>query len=139
MGRDPCRSQARFVAGGLLAFDTRDPAARAWEQWGGTDRTALDDGTFLDSSYATTFHDDIATADHVYAFSDGTRPSAEVLAAPWPGTTWARAEWGYRFRSPELIRQTLEEAGFVIDHIYGGWREEPLGRGVGEIVVIAKA
>ena len=51
-----------LVDGGLLAFDTRDPAAKAWETWGGTDRTELPDGSVLDSSYMVTFRDDVAVA-----------------------------------------------------------------------------
>lgn len=128
-----------LVAGGLLAFDTRDPEGTAWETWGSTERTELDDGTFLDSSYTVALQGDIAVADHVYAFSDGILPPTEVLSRPRPGTTWARAEWGYRFRSRELVCRTLEEAGFVVEHLYGGWSNEPVGEGVGEIVVVARA
>jgi SAM-dependent methyltransferase len=125
-----------LMPGGRLAFDTRDPAAKAWETWSGGGRTELPDGSVVDNSITVTFQDEVATADHVFAFSDGTRSTAEVLATPLPGTTWAQAKWGYRFRSEELIRRTLEDTGFEIDHVYGGWNEEPPGEGVGEFVVI---
>jgi SAM-dependent methyltransferase len=128
-----------LVPRGLLAFDTRDPAAEAWKNWENSDRVALADGAFLDSSVTVTFRDGIAWGDYVYAVSDGSLPQAEVLAGPRPGTMWARSKWGYRFRPPELVRRSLEEAGFVVEHLYGGWHEERVGEGVGEIVVLATA
>lgn len=85
-------------------------------------------GTILDSSYTVAPDGDIAIDDHVHAFSDGTLPSTEVLSEPRPGTTWAPGAWGLRFRSPEFVRLTLEEAGFVVEHLYGGWNEEPFGK-----------
>jgi hypothetical protein len=44
------------------------------------------------------------------------------------------------FRSEQLVRATLEDAGFRIDHVFGGWRREPVGSGAaGEIIVVARA
>ena len=128
-----------LVPDGFLAFDTRDPAAKAWESWGGGGRSLLADGLVVDNAIAMSFQHDIAMAEHVMAFSDGSRPADEVRATPLPGTTWAKAQWGYRFRTPDHVQKTVEAAGFTIESVYGGWHQEPLGEGVGEIVVIARA
>lgn len=119
-----------LVPGGRLAFDTRDPAARAWERWPrGRSRTTLPDGTVLDSDTTMAFADDVAWFESEMVLSDG--------AGAGPGATHSRARWGYRFRSAELVRQSLAEAGFRVDALFGGWHEEPLGEGCGEIVVVA--
>ena len=36
------------------------------------------------------------------------------------------------------IRSSLHQAGFTIDHLYGGWQREPIGDGDGELLVIAR-
>ncbi|MCU1395146.1 MAG: class SAM-dependent methyltransferase [Ilumatobacteraceae bacterium] len=43
-----------------------------------------------------------------------------------------------RFRSEAEVRASLEAAGFVVDHIVGGWNGEPVGAGDGELLVIAR-
>ena len=137
--------KASLVPGGLLAFDSRDPADRAWEAWMsphggfvGDHRTVLPDGTVLDTSTTMTFADDIATAETFSVLSDGSRLHSPRDRDLVPGTTWTRARWAYRFRSAELIQAALEDAGFWIEHLHGGWHQEPIGAGVGEIVVVAR-
>lgn len=44
-----------------------------------------------------------------------------------------------RFRSEGPLRASLEHAGFTVAQIYGGWNREPIGRGDGEFLVIARA
>ncbi|GAA1112733.1 hypothetical protein HNR24_002199 [Nesterenkonia jeotgali] len=43
-----------------------------------------------------------------------------------------------RFRSQDQIRSMLIEAGLVVEDVFGGFRSEPVGRGVGALVVIAQ-
>jgi hypothetical protein len=38
-----------------------------------------------------------------------------------------------------LVTSSLENAGFDVSHVYGGFHEEPLGEGSGDIVVVATA
>lgn len=120
-----------LVPGGLLAFDTRDPAARAWESWPAEIHAVLPDGSVLDISTTKTFVDDVARFRGTVTLSDGSGRSL--------GSTVSRTEWGYRFRSPELVRESLAAAGFAVEAMYGGWHGEPVGDGVGEIVVVATA
>jgi len=129
-----------LAPGGVLAFESRHPAYRAWERWAdawdGVRREVLADGTVVDMYTTTTFVDDVFTADSASVLSDGTEDHRPVEQALAPGTTWSRARWSYRFRSPELIRRSLEEAGFRVERMLGGWQGEPLGQG-DEIVVVA--
>lgn len=131
-----------LVPGGILGFDTRDPAARAWETWTTAEevtRADLAGGSVLYSSIRTTFVDDIAESDSTMLIVERALPSEPAEVLPVPGGTWSRARWGYRFRSPELVRRTVEDTGFTIEAMYGGWQREPLGEGAGEIVLVARA
>jgi hypothetical protein len=71
--------------------------------------------------------------------NDGAVQDVDHPVELLPGATLSTARWGYRFRTADAIRQSLEEAGFTIEQMYGGWRHETVGRGVGEIVVVARA
>ena len=44
-----------------------------------------------------------------------------------------------RFRTEAELRSSLAEAGFAIEHIYGGWNREPIGASDGELLVIARS
>ncbi|PYC71578.1 hypothetical protein C7C45_11125 [Micromonospora arborensis] len=44
-----------------------------------------------------------------------------------------------RFRTEAELCDSLTTAGFTVDRIHGGWHGEPVGRGDGEFVVIARA
>ena len=132
--------------GGLLAFDTRDPADKAWVRWAsdhgyvGEERVVLPDGLVRDTTTTfVSYTDGVAMFETSAVLSDGTahhRPEDQDLS---PGTLWSRARWAYRFRRPELVKRSLEHAGFQVENMFGGWQQEPLGHGVGEIVVLARA
>jgi SAM-dependent methyltransferase len=117
-----------LVPGGVLAFDTRDPRARAWEHWNRGDsygRVALPDGGVVHGwTEVTAVVDDVAAFSWHNVFPDGSR---------------LHGVSSLRFRSEQLVRATLEDAGFRIDHVFGGWREEPAGSGAGEIIVVARS
>lgn len=44
-----------------------------------------------------------------------------------------------RFRTEKLLRESLDDAGFKVEHVYGGWRREPVGAGQGELLVVARS
>lgn len=116
-----------LAPGGVLAFDSRDPEARAWERWNpkeSRDETVLADGTRVDGWYEVTrVADGIVTFDEHGLFPDGTH---EVTTA------------SLAFRSEQRLRDDLARAGFVVERVHGGWHGEPVGRGVGELVVVAR-
>ncbi len=115
-----------LVPRGSLAFDTRDPRARAWERWNPIDserRIALADGRVVRVwTEVTGIEDGIVRFTHHYEFPD--RAELQSTAA-------------LRFRNEEEVRASLHDAGFSIGAIYGGWKREPVGDGDGELLVIA--
>jgi SAM-dependent methyltransferase len=117
-----------LVRGGVLAFDTRDPRATAWQHWNRTDsygQVALPDGSLVEGWIeVTAVVDDVVTFSWHNVFPDGSR--LDGLSS-------------LRFRSERLLRATLEHAGFHIHHVFGGWRGEAMGSGAGEIIVVARA
>lgn len=114
--------------GGRLAFDTRDPDARGWEAWT-KERShrlvSLPEGEAQHWYQTTQVEEETGLVDfraHEIA-EDGTesvQPSR------------------IRFRSQDQIRSMLIEAGLVVEDVFGGFRSEPVGRGVGALVVIAQ-
>jgi SAM-dependent methyltransferase len=120
--RDLCRC---LVPGGRLIFDSRDPNAREWERWNERDSRAtvgLADGstvaTWVD---VTSVEDGTVTFDQHYVFPDGPLVSTAAM----------------RFRGAEELEGDLTRAGFVVEHLYGGWNREPVGTGDGELLVVA--
>ena len=53
-----------------------------------------------------------------------------TLSTPWTATM--------RFRTEAEVRTSLGAAGFSVDTVHGGWGREPVGRGDGELLVIAR-
>lgn len=115
-----------LVAGGRLAFDTRDPAARGWEAWNPIDshrRFELADGT-------------VGTAwTEVTSVINGAVSFTQHYA--FPGQEHRQSTATLRFRTEREIRAALHTAGFQVGHVYGGWNREPVGDGDGELLVIA--
>lgn len=118
---------AHMPSGGRLAFDSRDPNARGWERWT-KDRShkivQLPDGQ-SQHWYQTTFVDE---ATGLVDFG-----AHEVDAQGHEQQKRARI----RFRAEEDLRSLLANAGFTVDEVFGGFKKEPVGRGVGALVFTA--
>ncbi len=124
-----------LVPGGVLSFDSRDPAARRWQDWNPIDsRVAVT----LPGGETVAIHTEVTEVvergegvvvsfTRHYAFTDGTRPG-EVR------TSTATL----RFRSEAELRGSLADAGFAIRHLFGGWHREPVGAADGELLVVAE-
>ncbi|WP_235036152.1 class I SAM-dependent methyltransferase [Arthrobacter sp. 18067] len=116
-----------LAPGGRLAFDTRDPAARAWESWNPatTRRThTLSDGSTVETWLESTPEIDglVTLTEHrVFNGSSGEK-GISVLA----------------FRTEDQLRHDLNLAGFEVDHILGGWAGEDVGSGQGELIALAR-
>jgi SAM-dependent methyltransferase len=116
---------------GRLAFDSRDPTARGWEKWNPADwrhEVVLTDGTAVLAWIEVTDVRGMAAIDvdstiH-YEFSGGLELTSDATL---------------RFRPEEEIRATLNDAGFEVEQIYGGWRREPPGAPDGELLVVARS
>jgi SAM-dependent methyltransferase len=113
--------------GGRLVFDTRDPRGRAWERWNAGEsrhNVTLPDGLGVDVwTEITAVEVGAVSFTHHYEFAEGELLSTATL----------------RFRSEDEVRSSLRDAGFTVEHIYGGWNREPIGAAAGELLVIARA
>ncbi|MCE7080650.1 class I SAM-dependent methyltransferase [Streptomyces sp. ST2-7A] len=120
--------RAALVDGGRFAFETRNPAARAWERWTPDHpREVVDPSGFRARcehrvegpvegelvSFTTTF-----TADSL----DGPETSRSTL----------------RFLDADALTRFLEEAGLTVEARYGWWDRSPLTAESPEIIVIAR-
>ncbi|GAA5503986.1 ubiquinone biosynthesis O-methyltransferase, mitochondrial [Deinococcus xinjiangensis] len=118
-----------LVTGGRLAFDSRDPAARAWEGWdSGGEREIW---TLPDGQQAETW----ATLDTVSAGMVTFTGYTHFLTT---GETLRDSDT-LRFRTEEELRSSLQEAQFEVEQLYGGWQRQAIGAGNGELIVVARA
>lgn len=115
-----------LVPGGRLTFDTRDPRARGWEAWNPADtrrRVVLPDGVeVVEWTEVTAVEGGLVTFAHHYEFPDGEERLGTATM---------------RFREEDEVRSSLADAGFTVDHVYGGWNREPVGAPDGELLVTA--
>jgi SAM-dependent methyltransferase len=114
--------------GGRLAFETRNPAARAWESWtpAATRRTVADPvaGEIEAWTEVVEVADGVVTSTLHHRFA---RTGDDVTA-----TT------ALRFRAPEELDVSLAAAGFVVEHRYGGWDGHPFTYADEELVMVAR-
>ncbi|WP_436522046.1 class I SAM-dependent methyltransferase [Actinoplanes sp. HUAS TT8] len=118
-----------LVPEGRLVFDTSDPAREPWGFWNPRDsgRTVvLGDGSAVEAwSESAEVATNVWHVTERYRFADG-RDLANSATL--------------RFRTEPELRDSLREAGFRVDKIYGGWGREPVGlSGDGEFIVISIA
>jgi SAM-dependent methyltransferase len=120
--------QRALAPAGRLAFDTRDPLDRTWEQWNRVDSrraVAMPDGSVVEMwTEVTAVRDGLVDFTIHYQF-----PDADELVSTAT----------LRFRSEAEIRGSLQALGFTVETVYGGWGREPVGQGDGELLVIARA
>ena len=104
---------AAMAPGALLAFDSRNPAARAWERWGQED-----------ASLRHTDHGPLREWAHVKTLSGGR----VVLTAHNVFESTGEhviEEQTLTFRSEEQIRAALNDAHFVVTRVSGDWNGSP--------------
>lgn len=110
--------------GGRVAFETRNPGARAWESWDGmTSEEPYGDATVTTRFEVRKVEGDLVTF-------------AEVL----DGGLWHGAENAstLRFLSRLDLDRFLFEAGLAVETFYGDWESGPLTDTSPEIITIAR-
>lgn len=116
-----------LMRGGCFAFETRNPAARAWERWRPQfARTVTPAGA-----------SPVRIVTEVIRPFDGTRLTfTHTFTSP----AWSDArvsESTLRFMDAPTLRGFLDQAGFILAGLYGDFDGSPLGDASPEIVVIA--
>jgi SAM-dependent methyltransferase len=112
--------------GGFLAFESRDPRAQEWQRWTGGKRTIPDSpyGPIESWTEVTKVEGDV-----VYAVGHRRLlQNDEELISPF----------AIRFRSEELLRESLASAGYSVQDVCGDWDGRKSGPGERELIVIAK-
>ena len=112
--------------GGFLAFESRDPRAHEWQRWTGGKRT------IPDSIYGP-----------IESWTEVTRVESDVVHAVGHRRLVQTGEvllssFAIRFRSEELLRESLASAGFSVQSVSGDWDGRPSRPGERELIVIAK-
>jgi SAM-dependent methyltransferase len=116
-----------LVPGGLLAFESRNPAARKWEAW--TRELTLRTVDAPDGPVEF-WHETAEASLPLVSYDTLTRnlrtgqatANRDVLA----------------FRDEPALRTTLEHAGFDIRHVYGDWDRTAPAATSPELIVIAR-
>jgi SAM-dependent methyltransferase len=112
--------------GGYLAFESRDPRAQEWQRWTGGKRMipASTYGPIESWTEVTNVEGDVVHAvGHRRLVQSG-----EELISPF----------AIRFRSEELLKESLSSAGFSVQSVFGDWDRRPSGPGERELIVIAR-
>lgn len=113
--------------GATLAFETRNPLARAWEDWSSPER----------SSRATP-HGPLVE----WMSAEETAPGTVRVRAfnHFPETDETVVEdFDLQFRGRETVQADLESAGFEVDGIYADWNRTPFRDDDPLIVFVAHA
>jgi len=106
---------AALRSGGYLAFESRNPEDRAWERW---NRAATYEHFDSPNGPMESWLDLVRVGDGRVSFEGHNifLSSGEVVVA--------KSE--LRFRSLEELTDTLTDAGFTVEHVYGDWKKGPL-------------
>lgn len=111
---------------GALAFETRNPLARAWERWTRADAVTVRDPI---AGEIETWTEVDTVADGVVSFTNHYRFLATGVDVVSPARL--------RFRTEDELRATLAAAGFAIAHLYGDWDGRPATATTPELIVVA--
>lgn len=119
--------RSSMSVGGTLAFDSRNPSARAWEGWAAPDRTSRDTqhGPLVEWMYAELVDDRTVqiTAHNLFTRTGDTVTIREAL----------------KFRSLAEIERDLRAADFDIEAVYGDWFRSPFDDSAPVMVFVARA
>jgi|tagenome__1003787_1003787.scaffolds.fasta_scaffold20859684_2 SAM-dependent methyltransferase len=115
--------------GGLLAFETRNPAARPWQSWTRAETRlaiAAPDG----EPYECWVEDPVVHDAELVTFTGVIRS----LRTGRERTTASRL----RFVDPVQLRHLLAGAGFTVEGWFGDWDSTPVTASSPEVIVVAR-
>ena len=113
--------------GGHLAFESRNPAARAWEQW---NREQTFTRTDTPSGPLEEWLELVSVGEGRVHFQGHNifLATGEVLVI----------DSVLRFRTLEELHRSLDATGFTVEEVYGDWQGGPLADASPLIVVVAR-
>jgi O-methyltransferase involved in polyketide biosynthesis len=111
-----------LAPGGRLAFETRNPAARAWERWTPPESRTTAGGYDV-------WHEVTAVDGELVTFVATFRSAAATLSSTST----------LRFAGLDRLRALLAEAGLRVDEEYGSWDRSPIGPESPELVLVSSA
>ena len=120
--------RAALRPGGGLAFESRNPAAREWEDWTpGARRSVVDSaaGRVDVWSEVHEVRDGIVSYANHYVFAATGEDVVSTMQL--------------RFRRVEELTRSLADAGFVVERMYGDWDRRPVGPQTRELIVVASS
>lgn len=120
--------KAALRDGGLFAFETRHPQARAWLDWNPSQVTDVRDAA---GRALRTWHEVESVDGDVVTFT-------ETTAAAGTGTVLRVDRARLRFLDVPDLNGFLTEAGFVIEAQYGDWDRSPVTKDSREIITLAR-
>jgi len=113
--------------GGIVAFESRNPAARAWESWATDERTSRETphGRLIEWTEVEekTPHTVKLTAHNFFVETTETVTETEVLT----------------FRDRSTLEDQLKTAGFDVRSVYGDWNRNPFTAEAPIMVFVAVA
>lgn len=106
-------SHAALRSGGYLAFESRNPSAKAWQHWQG------------DASYSRR-NTPYGVLEEWLELVEVSEGKVHFQAHNFFVDTGEKlvVDSILRFRSQQEIRASLHEAGFAVQHVYGNWQRE---------------
>lgn len=119
--------RAHLPAGGVLAFESRNPVTRAWESWGSRERSRRNTphGPLVEWTDVSEPDDGVVTA----TFNNQFLRTGESV------TETTR----FAFRHADTLEQQLAAAGFEVDALYGDWARTAFTPDAPFMVFIARA
>ena len=120
-------AQQALRPGGRVVFESRDPRARAWTGWTpDASRRQFEDPV-------------IGPFDMWYRLSevqsDRVRYEIHYLLADAGEELVSSNE--LRFRTEPELTASLTDAGFSVEHVFGGWNRQPVDVGTAELIFVA--
>jgi SAM-dependent methyltransferase len=115
--------------GGLLAFETRNPAPRPWQFWT-REETHLAVATPDGEPYESWVEDAVTHDADLLTFT-GTIRSLRTGRVRTTSAT-------LRFVDPGHLRALLAEAGFTVEGWFGDWDSTPVTASSPEVIVVAR-
>ncbi|MEU9476827.1 class I SAM-dependent methyltransferase [Streptomyces sp. NPDC048191] len=123
-------ARAALGDGGRFVFETRNPAARAWERWT-PDR--VHEITAPDGTPVRVWHEVQGAGLH----GDRVRFTETYDGPGWPAPQVCHSV--LRFLDEESLAGFLAEAGLTVAEQYGDWGRGPLTPASPEIITVARA